>query len=313
VSAILHPNVTLGGDGHNACIWLRLQSQKQEAALHDTSHILELIHADCLTVMRDLPDASMDLIVCDLPYGAVRIDWDKRIDMDALWTEMRRVLTDTGTIVATGAGVFSVDMINAGRDLYKYSCVWHKSRASQFVHCANRPLTDHEDIMVFSKGTVMRADRSPRRMTYNPQGAEDDAIKLHRRAKARAMGTTNTNKIGTPYQARKNFPKSVQFHCNPFKPFHPTQKPESLLEWIIASYSNPGDMILDPTMGSGTSGVAAVRLGRSYVGIERDADYFAHAQDRILAERDNPTASKLLRTVIDLPPTANDNQREDAA
>jgi 16S rRNA G966 N2-methylase RsmD len=293
--------------------WLRLQ-QRSGAIVTNTTPILELVHADCLAVLRDLPDASFDLVTLDLPYGAIEVEWDKRIDMVALWIELRRVITDKGTIVATAAGLFSVDMIAAARDIYKYSLVWHKSRASQFVHANNRPLVDHEDILVFSKGKVATPARSPNRMTYNAIGTVEDGTRINRqRAKPRALGSCSTANAGKEYQARKNYPKSVQFHANPYRPYHETQKPESLMEWIISTYSNEGDLILDPTMGSGTSGVAAVRQGRGYVGIERDAAYFAHAQDRILAERKPPAASKLLRTVVDLPQTANDNQREDAA
>lgn len=244
---------------------------------------LELIHGECLANLRLIPDNSIDLIACDLPYGSIRCKWDVVIDMDAIWTEFRRILTDKGTVVATSAGLFTVDMINAARDLYKYNVIWHKSRPSQFVHSKNRPMVNHEDVLVFSKGTMQRASRSLRRMTYNPQGAESDGIKLHRRSKARAMGVCNSKSLGTPYEAMKNFPRTIQYHPNPARPFHPTQKPESLLEWIIASYSEEGDVVCDPTMGSGTAGVAAVKLGRAFIGIERDADYFQYAEARINA------------------------------
>lgn len=254
---------------------------------------LELVRGDCLDILRDLPDGSFDLICADLPYGTVRCKWDVVIDMDAIWTEFRRILTPRGTVIATGAGLFTVDLVNAARDLFKYNLVWHKSRPSQFVHSRNRPMVNHEDILVFSKGTMQRASRSPNRMTYNPVGAVSDGTRLHRRAKSRAMRVCNSKKIGTQYEAMKNFPRTVQYHPNPHRAFHPTQKPESLLEWMIACFSNPGDLILDPTMGSGTAGVAAVRLDRSFFGIERDADYFAHANARILEERANPKPSTI--------------------
>lgn len=272
---------------------------------------LELVRGECLDVLRTLPDASFDLICADLPYGTTRCKWDHVIDMDAIWTEFRRILTPRGTVVATSAGLFTVDMVNAARDLFKYNMVWHKTRASQFVHSRNRPMVDHEDLLVFSKGTMQRASRSPNRMTYNPIEAVSDGTRIHRRAKARAMGVCNSKKLGTPYEAMKNFPRTVQFHPNPVRPFHPTQKPESLLEWMIEHYSNPGDAILDPTMGSGTAGVAAVRCGRSFFGIERDADYFTYAENRILAERENPQPRTPAPQLLRLPAPNNDDQFAD--
>lgn len=276
--------------------------------------ILELVHGDALAVMADLPDEAFELIFCDLPYGSTRCHWDKRIPMEPLWKHLERILTATGTIVMTAAQPFTTDLIVAGRHLYKYSVVWQKSRPSQFVHCNNRPLVDHEDILVFSKGTVMRADRSPRRMTYHPLGAEDDGVRLHRRAKSRAMGNTNSSKIGTPYQARKNFPRSVQFHPNPYKPRHETQKPESLMEWIVGTYSNPDDLILDPTMGSGTTGVAAARQGRNFFGIECGEEYFKYAEARIFDEIENPRPSTLPpapSAALALPAPGNDDDSDE--
>jgi DNA modification methylase len=266
--------------------------------------MLELHRGDCLELLSCIPDGSIDLIACDLPYGSTRCPWDAVIDMDALWLEFRRILTVKGTVVANAAGLFAVDMINAARDLYKYDFVWHKTRPSQHVHCKNRLMVNHENVLVFSRGTVMHAARSKNRMTYNPIGAEDDAIRLHRRCKSRAMGNTNTKSIGTPYQSGKNYPRTIQHHGNPYRPKHPTQKPESLLEMIITHFSNPGDCVLDPTMGSGTAGVAAVRHGRHFIGFERDADYFDYATNRILAERDNPT---IVPEQLRLPSPDSDN------
>lgn len=271
---------------------------------------LELVHGECLEVLRTLPDASFDLICADLPFGSTRCPWDAVIDMDALWTEFRRVLTPTGTVVAHAAGLFAVDMINAARDIFKYSVIWQKSKASQFVHAHNRPMVDHEDVLVFSLGTVQRASRSARRMTYNPVEMVSAGTKTHRRVKARIMGACNSQKIGTKYESNTGFPRSVQYHASVHQPPHPTQKPDSLLEWIISHYSNPGDAILDPTMGSGTAGAAAAKLGRSFMGIERDRAYFDYAEARINAAIPNtpePVALGLpapeIVETVDLPPT----------
>lgn len=272
--------------------------------------VLELVNGDCLEMLTHIPDGCVDLICADLPYGVTDLGWDGVIPMEPLWREMRRVLTDTGTIVATASGKFTVAMANAGLDIYKYSLVWHKSKASQPQHSRNRPMPNHEDILVFSKGTMQHAYRSKRRMTYNPIDAVDNGLKTVKRFGSDMLNKSKARSLGTVQQSMTGFARTIQFHPNPYRPFHPTQKPDSLLEWIIATYSNPGDLVLDPTMGSGTAGAAAVKLERSFVGIERDAAYFQYAQARINAAIPNtpePVASCLpapeIVATVDLPPT----------
>lgn len=246
--------------------------------------VCELVNGDCLEMLAHIPDGCVDLICADLPYGVTDLDWDGVIPMEPLWREMRRVLTDTGTIVATASGKFTVAMANAGLDIYKYSLVWHKSKASQPQHSRNRPMSNHEDILVFSKGAMQHAYRSKRRMTYNPINAVENGLKTVKRFGSDMLNKSKARSLGTVQQSMTGFDRTIQFHQNPHRPHHPTQKPESLLEWIIASYSNPGDLVLDPTMGAGPAGVAAVKLGRSFVGIERDGEFFCYAEDRINAE-----------------------------
>ncbi len=252
------------------------------------SPFIELVHGDALDVLRQLPDDHVDLIAADLPYATTVLPWDCRIDMEALWREFRRITTPTGTIVLNAAGRFTADLITAAPDLYKQSLVWIKSRPSGHLKNKNMPSVEHEDVLVFSMGAIVDASRSVRRMTYNPIGAVPDKMRVKRRVRTRAYGKTTSVRIGEQYMSWKNFPRSVLQFDNPHKPFHPTQKPESLMEFIVAAYSNEGDIVLDCCMGSGTSGVAAVRLGRSYFGIERDAEYYAYAEERIMRERDDP-------------------------
>lgn len=258
---------------------------------------LELIHGDALDIMSQLPSNHVDVIATDLPYATTVCPWDSRIDMEALWREFRRITTDTGTIVLNASGRFSADLIVAAPDLYKQSLVWKKSRPSGHLKNRNMVAVEHEDVLIFSKGAIVDAHRSNRRMTYNPVGAVPDKIRKKRRVKTRAYGKTTRASVGEIYMSWRNFPRSILKFDNPHRPFHPTQKPEGLLEFLIAAYSDPGDVVLDCCMGSGTAGVAAVRLGRSFVGIERDEDYFDHAYERIMRERDHPTpfACELLR------------------
>lgn len=262
-----------------------------------TDLMLELICGDAIEMMALLPDASIDLIAADLPFASTVCPWDKRLDMEVLWREFRRITTDRGTMVLNSTGRFTADLIVAAPDLYKQTLIWQKSRPSSHLKAKNQPTSEHEEVLVFSKGAIVDASRSSRRMTYNPVGAVPDVVRRKRRVKTRAYGKTTHASVGEEYMSWRNFPRSILKFDNPHRPFHPTQKPEGLLEFLIAAYSEPGDVVLDCTMGSGTAGVAAVRLGRSFVGIERDEDYFDYAYDRIVKERDHPTpfACDLLR------------------
>lgn len=245
----------------------------------------ELVNDDCMTVIKSLPDACIDLIAADLPYEVTALPWDRRLPMSALWDEFRRILTPTGTAVLHAAQPFSSDLVVAGGDLFKYSLVWQKTRPTAHLHCKNRTLCDHEDVLVFSKGVVMDAKRSARRMTYNPFEATNGGEKHHHTVRSRIFNRkVGHAKAGQAYQSQTGHPRSVLRHASPANPFHPTQKPLSLLEWIIRTYSDAGDIVLDPTMGSGTAGVAAVRHGRDFFGIEADPRYFTHAETRIMAE-----------------------------
>lgn len=249
---------------------------------------IELVHGEALDVMSQLPDAHIDLIAADLPYATTECEWDQRIDMEALWREFRRITTPTGTIVLNSAGRFTGDLMSAAPDLYKQTLIWQKSRPSSHLKAKNQPISEHEEVLVFSKAAIVDASRSTRRMTYNPVGAVPDRLRVKRRVKTRAYGKATSARVGETYMSWKNFPRSILKFDNPHRPFHPTQKPEALMEFLIAAYSEPGDVVLDCCMGSGTSGVAAVRLGRSYFGIERDEEYFDHAFDRIMDEKKNP-------------------------
>lgn len=257
-----------------------------ERTLADT--FLELILGDALDVMSQLPADHVDLICADLPYATTVCAWDRRIDMTRLWDEFRRITTDTGTMVLNSARRFTADLIVAAPDLYKQTLIWRKSRPTSHLKAKNQPISEHEEVLVFSKGVIADATRSPKRMTYNPIGAVPDKIRRKRRVKTRNYGKTTSAAVGEEYMSWKKFPRSILEFDNPYRPYHPCQKPEGLLEFLIAAYSNAGDVVLDCCLGSGTAGVAAVRLGRSFVGIEREEEYFDCAYDRIMDEKKNP-------------------------
>ena len=246
-----------------------------------------LIKGDCLEEMRRLPDDSVDLILADLPYGTTGLDIDKLLPLDKVWAEYRRILRKPhGNIVLFGSQPFTTSLINSASDLFLYSMVWDKGSATDFLRSHDKPLNYHEDVMVFSFGVNTTAERSQRRATYNPNGAirvpriAKGPTKISYLAKA-AQGHTK----GTRYQGLTNCPTSIlRFPKDP-KPkngvAHPFAKPVALLEHLVRCYSNPGDTVLDNTMGSGSTCVAAAKCGRQAIGIEKEPKWFAAAQARV--------------------------------
>lgn len=249
-----------------------------------------LWNGDSLDLMKSIPDASVDLIACDLPYGVTAAGWDKKLPMAELWAEYRRIIKPTGNIVLTSIGMFTAELMMAAPDLYKYSLVWKKSGRSQHFHKDYRPLAQHEDVLIFSKGGI--GNMAKIKPTYNPQGL----VKLAKPRKSR-----NGNGPSSLYnqwagldpnkervQTHDNYPTSVQFFASvgleekAAKDTAPqTQKPVALMDWIIRTYSNPGDVVLDNCLGSGTTGVAALAAGRSFIGIEKMPHFYEAAVERI--------------------------------
>lgn len=241
-----------------------------------------LWHGDCLSLMASIPDGSVDLIGTDLPYGAMKSGWDKALPMDRLWAEYRRILKRAGTVVMTTAGMFTARHMMAASDLYKYGLVWEKTRATCPMHAAYRPLSAHEDILVFSKGGI--GVRANRRMTYNPQGLVQLETPRHRQQVGISALYDSYADPEHPVewvQTHTAYPRSVQHFASVGNPIHNTQKPVELFDWIVRTYSNPGDVVLDNTMGSGTTGVAALAAGRSFIGIEKVAEFYETAVNRI--------------------------------
>lgn len=245
---------------------------------------VDLRLGNCLAEMAAMPAASVHLIAADLPYGTTACKWDRRIDLDAFWKEVRRILTPTGTVVLNSAGSFTADLIASNPSWFKYSLVWQKTRKSQFLHAPFRPLCEHEDVLVFSPAGACH--RARKKMTYNPQGvvALAEARVFEKPAVAGGVYKSITTNAAKRMQKRTNYPSSILTFASEGKNQHPTQKPVGLMEHLIATYSNPGDTVLDPTMGSGTTGVAAAALGRKFIGIEMDEKFFEIAVSRLAVE-----------------------------
>lgn len=233
--------------------------------------------------MRDLPDASVDLILCDLPYGTTACKWDSVIPAGDLWLEYRRVLTRTGTVVLTAAQPFTTVITAPALDIFKHASVWVKNRPTGPQHAKNRPMSKHEDVLVFSKGKMGHAVQlGTSRMTYNPQGVRDVGEKVvTAKGSHSSLTGPRPNQVGRVYVAQTGFPHTVLNFDKEETHLHPTQKPVALMEYLVRTYTNEGDVVLDNCMGSGTTGVACANTGRRFIGMEMDAGYFEVAEARI--------------------------------
>lgn len=245
-----------------------------------------LMPGDCLELMPWIADGSVDMVLCDLPYGTTACAWDAVIPFDQLWAEYKRVIKPNGAIVLTASQPFTTVLASSNLTWLKYSWVWAKNHPSGFAQAKNKPLSSHEDILVFSEGVTVHASQSTRRMPYYPQGLirVDKTVKNNRRDSERASSFMPRDSHKAEYvQEFSNYPRTVlNFDSEPHgAALHPTQKPVALMEYLIRTYTNPRDTVLDNTMGSGTTGVAAVNTGRHFIGIERDPAYFDIASARI--------------------------------
>lgn len=242
---------------------------------------------DCLELMPHLvPDNSVDLILCDLPYGTTACAWDSVIPFDALWVEYRRIAKPNAASVLTASQPFTTLLIASNMAQFKYNWVWEKSKGSNFTHAKNMPIKFHEDVCVFSSAPIGHVSQlGGRRMSYNPQGLVKVDKKWSRPKKYDTEHglTRDSHKLDRVIEF-EGYPKSILRFGNSDnrgRGMHPTQKPVALMEYLIRTYTNEGDTVLDNCMGSGTTGVACANTGRNFIGIERDPTYYAQAYERI--------------------------------
>ena len=229
--------------------------------------INKIYNIDCLEGMKYIDDKSIDMILCDLPYGTTACKWDAIIPLDVLWREYERIIKDNGAIVLTASQPFTTMLINSNIKLFKYCWVWEKEQGVNFLMAKKQPLKVHEDICVFYK----------KQCTYNPQmtmgkpyiSGKGDSGEVT--GKVKKIQTENT---GTRY------PKSI-IRFNRERGLHPTQKPVSLFEYLIKTYTNEGDLVLDNCMGSGTTAIACINTNRNYLGFELNKEYYELAKNRI--------------------------------
>lgn len=236
--------------------------------------MIKLLHGDCLELMKVIPDKSIDMILCDLPYGSTECKWDKRIPLDKLWEQYNRIVKDNGAIVLFGAQPFTSILVNSNLKGYKHHWVWVKNFGTGFQVAKYRPMMTTEDIIAFTK--------KGEKINYYP-------IMIKRDKPITKHGAKSTNGTNHITNINKNFKKvyTYKYPNNIIKvdkirkPIHPTQKPVELLEYLIKTYTNEGETVLDNCMGSGSTGVACLNTNRNFVGIEQDENYYNIACDRI--------------------------------
>lgn len=241
----------------------------------------QIICGDCLEVMPLLPDKSIDMILCDLPYGTTACKWDTIIPFEPLWAQYERIIKDNGAIVLNASQPFTSELIHSNLKLYKYNWIWKKTRPTGFLHSKNMPLKDYEDICVFSKGIIQHANLTEKRMNYYPQGLRACNKKVKRTSKGFEGSMERKSQTNEYVATLENFPRMVLEIPNEGKTIHPTQKPVELYEYLIKTYTQPREIVLDNCIGSGTTAIAALNTGRFFIGIEKEEKYVDIANKRI--------------------------------
>lgn len=238
---------------------------------------------DCLDIMKDIQDNSIDCVICDLPYGTTEAYWDSIIPLDKLWEQYLRITKETAPILLFGAEPFSTVLRMSMLSLFRYDLIWVKNKVTNYLEAKNRPMRRHEKISVFSKSKFSNGCKT--KMTYNPQGLIRCDIKGHNSDNL-IYGERKCRASNTYYkQEFTNYPADVLYFNSDTNNLHPTEKPVDLLRYLVLTYSNQNDIILDNTMGSGTTCVAAIKEKRRYIGIEKDEKYFRIANKRIEQEK----------------------------
>ena len=252
--------------------------------LYYKDEYIRLFQGDCLEVMDKLIEKGLkvDMILCDLPYKITRNKWDIEIDLIKLWDQYNRIIKYNGAIVLTANEPFTSELIMSNIDMYKYKIIWEKTVASSQMNCNYAPLRIYEEILIFSKAAACYVKDKSKAMTYNPQFSKGEPYKIKRK-----INTSNTydyqkenEKINDGYR----YPNDIIKISNPrIKNGHPTQKPVGLMEYIIKTYTNENEIVLDNTCGSGTTLLAARNLKRKCIGIELEEKYCEIAKNRLVA------------------------------
>lgn len=271
---------------------LLIEIKKHSTEDYKTDNIT-LLFGDCIERMKEIPDDSVDLVLCDLPYGTTKCKWDTVIDITKLWEHYKRIVKKpSGVILLFGQQPFTSMLVSSNYDWFKYNLIWKKNKTTQFLLANYRPMKCTEDICVFSKGGAAAASKRKGNMTYNPQNLVPVNI-VKKNSKERIgkmlnqshhLGPNNKLISNSEYSQKfTNYPNELiefDIECDTI---HETQKPIKLIEYLIRTYSNERETILDNTMGSGTTGIGCVNTNRKFIGIELDELYFKLSKHRINA------------------------------
>lgn len=242
----------------------------------------KLAQGDCLELMKQIKDESIDLILCDLPYGTSACKWDSVIPFEPMWEQYKRIIKLDGAIVLFGSEPFSSALRLSNLDMYKYDWKWEKPNGANFLNFKYQPAKVHEDIMVFGKSATSYSKKG--NMTYNPQMSEG---KPYNQVSGKQKNDKNNSTVRSPIDqvVTKNdgtrYPRSIIKFALDKDKLHPTQKPVALLEYLIKTYTDEGTWVLDNCMGSGSTGVACMNTNRNFIGFELNEDYFNIAKERI--------------------------------
>ena len=235
--------------------------------------MIKLMQGDCLELMKEIPDNSVDMVLTDPPYGTTACKWDSVIPLEPMWKELKRITKSTSAIVLFAAQPYTSVLITSNLGMYKYNWVWKKSQAVGHLNAWRQPMRNTEDVCVFYTNQCL----------YNPE-LKDKPLANQRPVTSRTKTSDNygNHKLDVhKCPPDKTMPATILEFNNAQGTVHPTQKPIALMEYLIKTYSNEGDVVLDFTLGSGTTGVACVNTNRKFIGIEKDEGYFKIAEDRI--------------------------------
>ena len=247
--------------------------------------MITLLHGDCLEKMAEIPDGSVDMVLTDPPYGTTACKWDSIIPLEPMWEHLKRVIKPNGAIVMTASQPFTTTLIASNMKMFKYCWVWEKSQATGFLNAKKRPMVKHEDVVVFYA----------KQARFNRQFVDKKIENIRPKAKSKPFKPRDC--YGSFFDGdfreqpeNKLTPLSILQINNEkrgrgIKRYHPTQKPVALMEYLIKTYTNEGETVLDFTMGSGTTGVACINTNRNFIGIEKNLSYFNLATDRIHASQ----------------------------
>jgi len=236
--------------------------------------MIDLMHGDCLDKMAAIPARSVDMVLADPPYGTTACKWDTVIDLPLMWEQLKRVIKPNGAIVMTASQPFTSALVMSNPKMFSYEWIWVKSKITGVLNAKKMPVRKHEQVLVFSHSKCTG--------TYNAQGLIE--VNIQREDKVKHSSKNYGPRGGVKYnQQFTNWPRDVIEIKSEGNTIHPTQKPVALMEYLIRTYTNEGETVLDFTMGSGTTGVAAKNLNRKFIGIELDEEYYNIANERINA------------------------------